>query len=381
MKKEKRKRRLFRELAENYASMEKPACAHFPECGGCLLQNVPYPDQLLLKRDYLRLLLEDVAPVERVIGEEPYRYRNRMDFVTAFGKIGLRKAGSFRHVVDIKSCAITQERSNSLLKAIRPFLREVEDFNYLNHTGYLRYVVLRQGYYTGQTMLNFVISRRENLLQPCLDTALSGADSVSLILSEGKADLSYGEIMETLKGGSIEARFDDITFRYGPNSFFQSNSSVSLALYRKIREEVKGRVLDLYSGVGSISLFVAGKAESVTGVEIVPEAVEMAGRNRELNGTGNAGFRCADALDFLKEDTGRYDTFILDPPRSGMHPKVLREIRRLAPEKILYLSCNPASFREDRLGLEEYNLESFEAHDMFPQTSHVETLAVLKRRN
>jgi len=303
-----------------------------------------------------------------------------MDMVTAFGKAGLRRRGSYRRVVDIESCDIMQERSNEVFKSIRPLLAEIEDYDYLAHQGYLRYVVLRQGMYTGQLMLNFVVASRENRLAAVIDALPEGIDSVSLLLSEGRADVSFGEVFETVRGGTIEERLGDLRFSIAPNSFFQSNSSIALSMYEGIRSMVKGRTLDLYSGVGSISLFVAGAAESVSGVEVNPEGVAMAERNRELNETENARFIHADVLDYLRESNGRFDTVVLDPPRAGMHPAAAALLSKLAPERVVYMSCNPSTFRDDLAALADYRVESFEAFDMFPQTPHIETLALLLRR-
>jgi 23S rRNA (uracil1939-C5)-methyltransferase len=151
-------------------------------------------------------------------------------------------------------------------------------------------------------------------------------------------------------------------------------------MYSRIAEEAKGKVLDLFSGVGSISLFVAGKVESLTGVEIVEEAVENARINAERNNVSNVQFICADALPFMKENAHTFDTLILDPPRTGAHPKVMKAIETCAPERLVYMSCNPSTFRDNVLMLPNYRVTSFEAYDMFPQTPHLETLAVLERR-
>jgi len=206
------------------------------------------------------------------------------------------------------------------------------------------------------------------------------ADSVSIILSEGLADLSYGPVLLDAKRGFIEENLDGTKYRITPNSFFQSNCEVAKTMYTRIREEVRGRVLDLFCGVGSISLFAAGSAESVTGVEINAEAVENAMTNREINGIANAEFIAGDALEFLEKTQGTFDTLVLDPPRSGMHPKAGEIINRRGPERIVYMSCNPSTFRDDILRMTSYKLEWLEAFDMFPQTPHLETLAVLTRQ-
>ncbi len=344
-----------------------------------MFQNVPYEGQLAIKRDYLNGIFEGALSIDRVFPSSAYGYRNRMDMVTAFGKMGLRQAGSYKIVVDVETCPLMQEGSRSLMERVRPLVRQVEDYDYLRHRGYLRYVVFRQAAFTGRRMVNFVVSADDGRIDAVADAAAGMADSVSIILSDGLADLSFGPVIRHVKCGHINESFDGITYRIAPNSFFQSNSAVALEMYRRIKECVRGKTLDLYSGVGSISLFAASAAESVIGVEEVAEAVETAQANRDDNGIANVSFVRADVKDFMKGESGSFDTVILDPPRSGMNPRVIKCLNDMRPERILYMSCNPAAFRLELDLLQGYGVEFFEAYDMFPQTPHVETLALLKR--
>jgi len=377
----KKKKRIFADLIEKYKGEGcEPYCRYFGECGGCMFQNIEYTNQLLLKKEYINSVFEGISSVESVAPSTPLNYRSRMDMVTAFGKKGLRKAGSFRHVVDIETCAIMQNRSDEMYGTLRTLLEKIEDYDYLKHEGYLRYIVLRQARFTGELMVNFVVSKPENRFGFVLYDFLEEVDSSSLILSDGLADLNYGDIFQTLKKGFITENFDGIEYMITPNSFFQSNSEMALQMYRKILSLTQGKTLDLYSGVGSISLFASSAAESVTGVEVIQEAVDVAERNRETNEIENVNFICADAGEYVKENSGKFDTLILDPPRSGMHPKMLKYINGMAPERIVYMSCNPVTCRDDVKMLEGYNMDFLEAYDMFPQTPHVETLALLTRR-
>lgn len=378
----KKKKLRFLSFAGQYNDRKtSPLCPHFGECGGCLFQDYEYDAQLSIKRDYLQSIFDGLCSLDSIVPSYPYCYRNRMDFVTAFGKAGLRKSGSYRHVVDLETCEIMQEKSNYLFKKLRPALLEIEGYNYLNHSGFLRYAVFRQGKFTGDTMINFVIARNERHLLPAIETIKDETDSISVLFNDGLADMSFGEVQEIIKCGYIEESFDGIRFRITPNSFFQSNSEIALTMYRRIRDELQGeKVLDLYSGVGSISLFVAEKAAHVTGIELVEEAVSNARINMELNNITNAEFHCFDAREYLRNCTVNYDAVILDPPRAGTHPKVMQHLKSLGPETILYISCNPSSFKNDLMELDNYSIASFEAFDMFPQTPHIETLAVLKRK-
>lgn len=377
----KKKKRMFADLIEKYKGEGcEPQCKYFGECGGCMFQNVPYENQLLLKKEYINSIFEGISSIESVAPSNPYSYRSRMDMVTAFGKKGLRRAGSFRHVVDIESCEIMQKRSDEMYGKVRELVDKIEDYDYLKHEGYLRYIVLRQARFTGELMVNFVVSKPENRFGFALYDFMDDVDSSSLILSDGLADLNYGDIFQTLKKGFITETFDGIDYMITPNSFFQSNSEMALQMYRKILSLTRGKTLDLYSGVGSISLFAASAAEKVTGVEVIQEAVDVAERNRENNEIENVNFICADAGEYVKENTGKFDTLILDPPRSGMNPKMLKYINGMAPEWIVYMSCNPVTCRDDLNLLEGYNVEFLEAYDMFPQTPHVETLTLLTRK-
>ncbi len=377
----KKKKRLFQRLADSHRGEGvAPVCEHFGQCGGCMFQDMAYENQLLLKKDYVNGLFEGIAEVEEVHPSTPFNYRNRMDMVAAFGKKGLRKAGFYKFVVDIKSCPLMQKKSNEAFVDLRTILQDIQDYDYLNHSGYLRYIVLRQAMFTGEVMANFVVSERENRMERELEPFLHRVDSSSMILSDGLADLSFGEVFQTLRGGHITEEFDGIKYRITPNSFFQSNSEMALKMYRRLKEHVHGKTLDLYSGVGSISLFVADAASHVTGVEVVEEAVETSCINKKINEIENADFICADALDYIKEHREDFDSLILDPPRSGMHPKMIGPIREMKLDKIIYMSCNPATCRDDIKALEDYRVESLEAFDMFPQTPHVESIAILRRK-
>jgi tRNA (uracil-5-)-methyltransferase len=379
--KKKNKQRLDR-LMEKYRGGETvPPCPHFGECGGCRFQDIAYEGQLAFKRELANEILGGAAAVERVEPSRPYRYRSRMDMVTAFGKFGLRQAGGYRTVVDISSCVIMQEGSEAAFRKIRPHVLGIEGYDYIRHSGYLRYVVVREAMYTGQVMVNFVTSRRENRLGPVIETIRDEVHSISLICSEGLADLSFGEIFDTIKNGYIEESLDGIRYRITPNSFFQSNAEAALRIYRAIRKRASGRVLDLCAGVGCISLFVAGTADHVTGVERSSEAVETANINKELNRIVNVDFVCSDAGEFLRGARRDYNTIILDPPRSGMQKGAMEQIDRMGADTVIYMSCNPLSFRDDIQALRGYAIESIEAFDMFGQTPHVELLCVFTRKH
>ncbi len=377
----KKHRRDILTLAEKYRGSAEPACEHFRECGGCLFQDISYDLQLALKLEYLNSLFSDIARIEEIVPSAPYGYRNRMDFVTAFGKIGLRKAKRYRHVIDIRACAIMQEKSNTLFQKLRCLVSGIEDYDYVHHNGYLRYIVVRQGYFSGQTMVNFVTAIPEDRLSPFIGAVVNEADSSSLLYNDSFADTSFGNEYSTLKRGYITEVFDGIRYHITPNAFFQSNSPVARELYRRVKKIAAGKsILDLFCGAGTIGLFIADAASRVTGVEISPESIAAAEENRMMNNIGNVQFVCGDARQFLSENTIGCDTVIIDPPRGGLHPKSVRLLAERAPGRIAYISCNPPLLKEDLTILHNYSIESITAFDMFPQTPHIELLALLCRK-
>ena len=361
------------------------ACRFFGHCGGCSLQDIPYPRQLEAKREFLQSLFKehltgDMADFE-LVKSSPFHYRNRMDFVCAFGKVGLREAGDYRKVVDISSCPLMQQTSDEVFKRLRELIIDnIEDYDYISHHGYLRYIVLRQTGFTDQLMVNFVVARKENLLNEVVEKIKDRADSVNLCLNERRAEVSFGEVFETVNSEFIEEVFDNIKLRANHNSFLQPNSEVSLKLYQRIKEEVYGDVLDLYCGAGGISLFVAERVRSVMGVELSEDSITMAEQNKMINNIGNVDFFLADVKKFLGNPPKReFDIIIVDPPRAGLTPNIIKRLIALGCPKIIYVSCNPLSLKRDLEGLQGYRLKGFQAFDMFPQTKYIETLAILEK--
>ncbi|MCX7679587.1 MAG: 23S rRNA (uracil(1939)-C(5))-methyltransferase RlmD [Spirochaetes bacterium] len=368
-------------IAKKYRRSAIPFCKHFGECGGCLFQDISYENQLSVKLEYLNHLFRGFAKIEKIVPSQPYAYRNRMDFVTAFGKIGLRKALQYKHVVDITSCSLLQEKSALLFGKIRSALSQIEDYDYLHHKGYLRYVVIRQAFFTGNLMVNFVIAQPNDLIVHRIAPLLGEVDSASLIFNDSLADTSFGKEYAILKRGWIVECLDDIQYLITPNSFFQANSPIARELYHHVKEQIcDDTVLDLYCGTGTISLYIANRAARVTGVEISQEAVDSAEKNKSLNFISNVDFVCADARYFFENYGKKYSTLILDPPRGGIHPTLLRSIVAHSPNKIIYISCNPPLLRKDLEIFDNYSLESLIAFDMFPQTPHIEVLAILCRK-
>lgn len=371
----------------NYQEDQDYPCPYFGICGGCTFQDLDYQQQLELKSRYLNELFKDIYP-ERISIEatDPWKYRNKMDFIYAFHKLGLRKRGDFKGVVDLQSCLLIQQRSLEVFGQVRGLLKEhqINSFSFLSHKGYLRYVVFRQMGNSGQLMLNFVINGTDiEPLMPVIEKLQPNVDCIVVSENSGKADLSFGDVLRSYNNDRIEEHLGDLKFEIQPNSFFQSNSAVTGQLYTALKEHIvpDDRVLDLYSGVGSITLFIADKAATVLGVENNQSAVSSAEANKELNKINNVEFIQEDVLKYLKNEQPDANCWIIDPPRAGIHPKVLKLIAERGPQKLIYVSCNPDQLHKDLEQLKEvYNINYFKGFDMFPQTYHLESLMTLERK-
>lgn len=360
----------------------KPACKHFNTCGGCSLQHVCYKDQLKMKKSYLEKLFE--RELEVLPSPEEFFYRNKIELVCAFGKIGLRKKGTYKHVVDLQECFLHSKKVTEIMPVLRDvFLKHaIEDYNYIKHEGYLRYVVLRHAKFTDQYMINFVTASEDEKICKVAEELKQEFDSVVWSINSSRADTSFGSIKQFWNKAYIEERFDDIVFRIGANTFFQNNSYVALQIYRKIKEIVSGNVLDLYAGCAAISCFVAENCASVEAVEINSEAIDYGTINLKINDITNVKLLQQDVYTYLKrKESLDFDFVILDPPRAGLE-KALKHILRLKPKNIIYLVCNPIVFRRELFFFKKfYNVVELLAYDMFPQTPHIELLCVLERKD
>jgi len=382
-------RGFFNRLKNDYQKIE-PKCAHFAECGGCSFQDISYEDQLDLKHRFLQELFGDQFALESSVhpSPQPFYYRHRMDYTCAFSRIGLRKIGNYAEVIDLSECHLISQKAMELLMFIKNRVKELEiqDYDFLEHKGFLRYTVLREAKFTGELMVTFSSSsppseiQEKNFLQLMEETA-EKAMSVYWLKHEGLSNHSYGEAVKYFGNPHIIERLGTYQFVIKPDTFFQNNPLFIRKAYDDIKENVYGKLLDLYCGSGTISIYVNDVCKHVTGVELVNASIEAAKENARLNNVENTLFFAEDVAEFLK-GKHRFDVMVIDPPRPGMSKKIVRRIKRIAPKKIVYMSCNPVTQFNDLDGLrDEYELERpIRAYDMFPQTYHIETLAVLSRR-
>lgn len=360
-------------------------CQHFGLCGGCSLQDIPYIDQIKQKEEYLEKMFD--REIKVVPSPNQLRYRNKMDYSASRGKIGQREKGDHKSIIDLNQCLLLSERNELLFGKIKELIKKynIQDYNTLTNKGYLRYVVMREAINNKQNMVVFVTKTEDEAILAVINEIINNCDSIVWSINESDSDLSYGRIFKTFNSNCIIETFTSgtniIKYKFGANSFFQNNSGTAELLYSRIKEFTEGKVLDLYCGVGSITLFVADNCEKIIGVEIVPEAIDYAKENMNINKINNTEFYCADTRDIfdfeiIEQD---FDVIILDPPRGGMGNKIIRKVIKKKPKRIIYVSCNPKKLKEELHFFLGYEIAHIEAFDMFPQTNHEEVLCVLDR--
>ena len=398
--------RLLEVLEKSPLETREPVCSIFPECGGCMYQTMSYENQLAMKERQVRDLLEGAlngadyqwegihgSPIE-------FRYRNKMEF--SFGDaykdgpltLGLHKKGSTYDVLTANDCKLVHEDMTKILTCVHEFFlkRNVSYYKKMQHTGYLRHLLLRRGVTTGEILVHVITtSQEEHDLQPLKEELLAlplegKIVGIMHIINDSLSDVVQSDETTVLYGkGYFYEELLGLKFQITPFSFFQTNSLGAEVLYETARGyvgETKDKVVfDLYSGTGTISQIIAPVAKKVVGVEIVEEAVGAAKENAEANGLHNCEFIAGDVLKVIDEITEKPDLIILDPPRDGIHPKALDRIINFGVDHLVYISCKPTSLVRDLVILQErgYKLERAVAVDMFPATANCETVAKLIR--
>jgi 23S rRNA (uracil1939-C5)-methyltransferase len=390
-----------------------PRCRHSQECGGCEWQTLAYEAQLEFKQqqvvDSLQRLahLEDYQ-LEPIRGmDDPWRYRNKMEF--SFGAdesgrlvLGLHKRGSWKEIVDIVDCELASERMNRARLAVAKACRDLglEPYSREGDGGLLRHLVVREGLSSGDLLLNLFIAARfpEEAELAARVTAESGCTSFALTVNESRADAAVGDGPYMLAGPPfLRERFAGIDLRVPAAAFLQTNSAMCEVLYatalRFAAPEPARPSVDLYCGIGSLSLPLAGGSREVHAIEIQEEAIDAALVNAELNGVENASFYAADVRPLLRfpphpvldaaraDDADRPAVVVVDPPRAGLARKALQRAAALGGDRFVYVSCNPTTLAGNAAELAElgYRLEIVAPVDMFPHTHHIETVALFGR--
>ncbi len=398
----------------------EPFCEHFGTCGGCKWQHIPYELQLKSKQKQVEDNLRRIGglefpPLQPILGSEQSQfYRNKLEFsfsdhrwITAeeaesgeelaeMRALGFHVPGFFDKIVDVEKCWLQEDPSNKIRNTIKKFSLE-NDFTYYNireHSGFMRNVIVRTST-TGDLMVIVVFNEekkqaRESLLDH-LKKEVPEISSLFYVVNEKFNDTLYDQNMVVYSGKDhIIEKMEDLQFKIGPKSFFQTNSRQAQRLYEVAREfaELEGDeiVYDLYTGTGTIANFIAGKAKKIVGIESVPEAIEDAKINSELNRIENTEFFVGDMKDVFTDEfvekNGRPNVIITDPPRAGMHSKVVEQILNLGAQRIVYVSCNPATQARDLQILDEkYKIKRVQPVDMFPHTHHVENIVQLELRD
>ena len=389
-------------------------CPYSDFCGGCAWQCIEYEKQLEYKHGLIVDLLNHIGKITDFTMHPPlaspqiFEYRNKMEFSFSDKKwllpkeraekddnnsfaLGLHVPGVFDKVIDIEGCLLQKEEGNAILREAKRYIREsgIPVYGLKTHQGFWRYLMLRHSYFFDKWMVNIVTSEKRDapiyLLASILKERYNEIATIVNNINTRRGGTAVGEWENVFTGeGNIKDKIGPFTFEISANSFFQTNTSMAEKLYESVRNfaSLTGKeiIFDLYSGIGTMSIFLASRAGRIIGVDISNAAIADAKRNCQLNGIDNCEFVCGDVKMFLSQFTVQPDVLIADPPRVGMQRGVIDRILRLLPKKMIYISCNPSTLARDVALLKEgYTLEEVQPIDLFPNTYHIESVARLER--
>jgi len=379
-------------------------CPLFPRCGGCAFRHLDYQQEKQIKTNHVRQALKRIGKLDidvpEVIGcENTARYRNKAQVPVGKSPSGELAIGFYsqrsHRIIDTDDCLIQNESSIMAIKTVRQWMKQynVPPYNETDHTGTVRHIYVRSGEKTGQVMVVLVTATRSlpfaKELVSSLRANIPGLVGVIQNINSRRTNVIMGDENITLWGTDrIFDEIDGLTFALSPHSFYQVNRCQTELLYQLVCEyaDLSGEetVVDLYCGIGTISLYLARYCKKVYGVEIVPQAISDARENAKLNGIANAEFICGDAeqaLTLFEEKGIKADVVVVDPPRKGCSPCLLKTIVKLYPKRLVYVSCNPATLARDLKILSEngYTLKNVQPVDMFPRTAHVECVVLMSR--
>lgn len=403
---------------------EVPMCQHFGVCGGCKWQNLPYEEQLKAKQKQVYDQLKRIGKIELpdcmpILGSvKTKEYRNKLEFgfsnkrwmtkeeinderleIKDKNAVGFHITGAFDKILPIEKCWLMDDLHNKIRNEIRAYALEhnLSFFDLRAQTGLLRDLIIRNSN-TGEWMVimqfHYNQEKDDELAKALMQHIADNFPEITSLMyvDNQKCNDTIGDLdIMTFKGNDyIYETMEDLKFKVGPKSFYQTNTEQAYHLYSVAREfaGLTGNelVYDLYTGTGTIANFVARQAKKVIGIEYVPEAIEDAKINSQVNNISNTLFYAGDMKDILNDDFiaehGRPDVIITDPPRAGMHQDVIQTILRAAPKRIVYVSCNPATQARDLADLDsQYKVMAVQPVDMFPHTPHVENVVLLERRD
>ena len=395
-----------------------PPCQHFGTCGGCKWQHIPYSVQSSYKESQIRdaferigkLPFEHIAPI--IGSHQEYYYRNKLDYTFSNKKwltdeeikseadfdrraLGFHIPGKFDKILDVKHCHLQKDPSNEIRNDLKQFCLDqgLAFFDINTKQGFVRNLIIRTAS-TGDLMVIVQVFEDQpdhiTKVTDFLANRFPEITSLNYVINPKMNETFHDLEVVCVKGKSyIEEAMEGLTYRIGPKTFYQTNSEQAYVLYKTARDiadiQEHELVYDLYTGAGTIANFVAKKAKKVVGVEYVPQAIADAKVNSEINGIHNTVFYAGDMKNVLNDEfiniNGRPDVIITDPPRAGMDEKVVLKILEINPERIVYISCNPATQARDlALMINDYTIRHVQPVDMFPQTSHCENIVLLVRK-
>jgi len=402
---------------------QKEKCNHFYDCGGCKTQNLEYEEQINQKEQQIiealnhlgKLNVKEIEPI--IKSDMIYEYRNKMEFSFSNSRwlinnekglknekpkdfaLGLHPPRRFDKIVDVDNCEIQTKLANKILTLIKKesIENELAPYDIINHTGFIRNVVIKHPKYSDQVMINIITAyKQDEFLMPIVSKLKKISPNIKSIINtinDKKSDSAYGMPQNLLYGENfIVEHLNEFKFEISADSFFQTNSIQALNMYKYVRAECNLSnseiVYDFYCGTGTISIFVAKNARKVYGFEIVESAIKDAKKNALNNKVENIEFYCGDLSKMLQNyskliEENPCDVLILDPPRAGLHPKTLKEILKINPTKIIYVSCNPTTQARDVREFinSNYIMGKVQPIDMFPHTHHIECVITLDKKN
>ena len=388
-------------ISNNKSGVKSGNCPLYKKCGGCQLQNLTYEQQLRYKQVKCIRLLGKFCRVGEIIGmENPYHYRNKVQAAFALDRhsniiSGVYQSSSHK-IVPVTVCMTEDEKADEIIGTIRRLLKnfKLRPYNEDTGRGFLRHVLVKRGFKSGQIMVVLVTGTRDfPKKKDFVATLLKIHPEITTVVqnvNNQKTSMVLGNRSEVLFGdGYITEQLGDFSFRISPKAFYQINPIQTEVLYNTTLEFAgltgKETVIDAYCGTGTIGIFASPKAKKVVGVELNPDAVKDARVNAKLNSAENTEFYNADAGEFLADAAAsneKYDVVIMDPPRSGSTVKFLKSVVKLAPKTVVYVSCNPETLARDLMFLVRngYKVKKIQPVDMFPHTSHVETVVLLSHK-
>ncbi len=392
------------ELLEKSKNRIEEDCKTYKRCGGCSLRFLDYDETLNIKEDIVRNCIKKVIKKEIKINKtigmgNPYFYRNKLQYPLGISKTGESIMGIYAErshdIIPVENCLIQNELSQKIANNTFEFIKEkgIPVYNEVNQSGIFRHVVIRIGIITNEVMIILVLNNKWDNNQEYIEYITKMYPEIKTIVlnyNTENTNIILGEKNEVIYGdGYIYDILGDYKFKISPLSFYQVNPVQTEVLYNKAIEYAdlndSDTILDLYCGIGTIGIFASNKVKKVFGIEIIENAIKDAKENAKINNIDNTDFFCGKVEDLFPKIIEDYnikpDVVFVDPPRKGLDNKTIETLLELMPEKIVYISCNPATLARDIALLEQkYNTKEITPVDMFPYTKHVESTAILKLR-